>query len=95
VNQPTQLDRIRLAVLKAAQEGCPVARDAETTAQIAMRRWNSYGNRGLQQDDLHARTRDLAKGLANHFEEDPSLVGPLIQDYEYLASQLVEVLAEK
>ena len=93
MTQPTQLDRVCAAVRAAAEEGCPVAGNAEAKARIAIRRWGSYKNRGVNEDDLNARTRDLAKGLAHHFEQDPSLVGPLIIDYEYLASRIAEVLA--
>ena len=92
MTQPTRLDCVQAAGHAAAQAGCPVAGNAEATAQIALRRRSSNDNRGLQEDDLDARTRDLAKGLANHFEPDPSLVGPLMSDYEYLASRLVEAL---
>jgi len=34
--------------------------------------------------------RDLAEGLANTFEAEPSLVGPLIGDYQFVAGELLD-----
>jgi len=92
MTQLTHLEHVCAAIRAAAEEGCPVAGNAEGKARIAIRRWGSYKNRGLKENDLRARTRDLAKGLAQNFEQDPSLVGPLMIDYEHLASRIVDVL---
>jgi hypothetical protein len=39
------------------------------------------------------RIKDLAKGLRDRFERNPQLVGPLMEDYRYLASRIAEVLS--
>lgn len=65
-----------------------------TMAPVAMRRWSSFGRRGLHEGDFGARVRDLVKGLIAHFEPEPRLVGPLRRDYECVAERIASVLAQ-
>ena len=83
------------AIARAWDEGCPVARQPEKIAPIALRRWCSSNWRGVQRSDAKGRIRDLAKGLIAHFESDPTLVGPLRRDYEYLAECIAEALKRR
>ncbi len=82
------------AILVAREAGCPVAPsgdDAEVVARIAIRRWQSGSRRGVVAQDK--RIRDLARGLATKFcSSDLQMVGPLIIDYEYLASQIAAAI---
>ena len=80
------------AIAQVWEEGCPVAQHAEQLAPVAIRRWNSSERRGVKATDVDARIRDLAKGLAAHFEPDPKLVGPLMRDYELVAKRVAAVL---
>jgi hypothetical protein len=41
-------------------------------------------------DDRARLIRDLAKGLADAFEADPRLAGPLIEDYRFIAGELLD-----
>jgi chemotaxis regulatin CheY-phosphate phosphatase CheZ len=86
--------RVVEAVELAWEQGCPVAQRAEETASIAVRRWRSSVRRKIDNDDLEARVLDLAKGLIAAFEKDPSLVGPLKEDYLYLSRKLADVLRD-
>jgi hypothetical protein len=96
-----QLPGRLLAVVEAEQlSGCPVAgRDDAARREIvaiAVRRWRSFGRRsGHPRQATHAeRVEDLAKGLRDRFEVDPSLTGPLLEDYRHLAVRLAAVLAD-
>jgi hypothetical protein len=80
------------AMERAWAEGCPVARPSASTAQVAVRRWQSSARRGVEQSDHGARIEDLAKGLIAHQEPESGLVGPLKRDYEYLARVIAEAL---
>jgi hypothetical protein len=40
-------------------------------------------------------SRDLAKRLRERFERDPKLVDPLVEDYRYLTSHIVEMLSAR
>lgn len=80
------------AISELRVEGCPVAAP-EAMAPIAVRWWFSSGRRGVKENDLEARIRDLAKGLAGQFEDDPRLVGPVMRDYECVAERVARVLS--
>ncbi len=58
-------------------------------AAVARRRIQSFPRRGKKSNGRLARTDDLAKGLVAAMEHDPELVGALIEDYRWLAEQLV------
>ena len=90
-------DLIRLAreaAESAWEEGCPVASAADRIAPIAVRRWLSSNRRGVAEDQLDHRIKDLAKGLIERFQREPRLVGRLKVDYEYLAGRIAEALSE-
>jgi hypothetical protein len=86
------LARVVAAIARASDEGCPVASRPEEIAPVAIRRWGSSSRRGLKPSDRQGRIRDLAKGLVAHFDFEPTLVGPLRKDYEYLAACVAEAL---
>lgn len=95
-NHPRRQAVVR-AVSDAWDEGCPVAgqtQDAfEQTADVAIRRWDSIERRRPKKViTMEDRLEDLAKGLRDHFEPDPKMVGPLVEDYRYLASCIASVL---
>lgn len=91
-------DRLMVAVEQAQTAGSPVVgaalADRERIVQAALRRWNSFPrrNKKVGGDLLERRIEDLAKGLCDQFERQPSLVGPLMTDYRWLARRLAEVL---
>src|SRR5688572_19850777 len=78
------------AIVELRAEGCPVAKP--DMGSIAIRRWFSSARRGVKQNDLDARVRDLAKGLIAQFEANPRLVGPLMRDYECVARRVARAL---
>ena len=86
------------AVSAAWAEGCPVAGQAEETrisiVTIAIRRFRSFDRRGVQPHDRDAQIRDLARGLVAQLEKQPDLVGPLMTDYEYLSSKILDAIQE-
>jgi hypothetical protein len=84
--------RVVAAIARAWEEGCTVASRPEKIAPIAIRRWGSSNRRGLKPSDRKGRIRDLAKGLVAHFDFEPTLIGPLSKDYEYLAACVAEAL---
>ena len=86
------LARVTAAIARASNEGCPVASRPEEIALVAIRRWGSSSRRGLKPSDRKGRIRDLAKGLIAHFDFEPTLIGPLRKDYEYLAACVAEAL---
>jgi hypothetical protein len=90
--EPGDLGAVVSAIAALWEKGCPVASQPEVIAPIAIRRWNSSTRRGVAPDDAPGRVRDLARGLVQHFEEDPKLVGPLKRDYECLAEVIDAVL---
>jgi hypothetical protein len=62
---------------------------------IAVRRWRSFVRRSHSHQASHAeRLEDLAKGLRDRFEVNPSLTGPLMEDYRHLAVRLAAALAD-
>ena len=97
----TQLnDRLLAALEEARSAGSPVvgaeAADRQQMARSAVTRWNSFARRNRKRDgDLfERRVEDLAKGLRSELDARPSLVGPLMGDYRWLARRLAEVLTE-
>src|SRR5690348_16747654 len=85
-------------VTMARDAGSPVASgDDESRRQIAavaLRRWRSGHRRIKRKIPTHEqRIEDLAKGLRDTFEFDPSLTGRLMSDYRHLARVLADVLA--
>jgi hypothetical protein len=90
VDQAVQ-DAARTALLELCRGGSPVVRNETVNEVIAIaaRRWRSFERRSAKRsDDLDARAEDLAKGLRDHFEAQPQLVGPLMEDYRHLAGVL-------
>lgn len=85
-----------LAALEAlSRDGSPIASPstADEMASVAIRRWNSFPRRTkLRHPTREDQIQDLAKGLCAAFETNPSLVGPLLQDYHHTAAVLAEVL---
>lgn len=81
----------RTALLELYRSGSPIVREENVDEMIAIaaRRWRSFERRRAQRSgDLGARTEDLAKGLRDRFEAQPHLVGPLMEDYRFLAGVL-------
>src|SRR5262245_24373648 len=91
---PAILAMAAAAVRAAWDAGCPVATAPEEKAHVAIRRWRTSQRRGISQDDMPARIRDMAMGFVDQFEKDRKLVGPLIVDYEYLAGEIAKVLSK-
>jgi hypothetical protein len=91
---PEVVAAVTAAIEAAWKEGCPVAGSATKMAPLTIRRWRSSARRDVEQADHRARIRDLAKGLVAHFEADPTLVGPLITDYEFVAERIAAVLGD-
>jgi hypothetical protein len=85
-------------LLAAREDGSPVApadgERARQMATVARRRLNSFARRHANvADTTIARIDDLARGLAENFEVGEwSHVGPLIEDYRWLAAQLAPLL---
>ena len=84
-----------LAVIgRAWDEGCPIAGPdgRDRLARSAIRRWRSFAHRTRERHpSTEARIEDLAKGLRDSLEADRN-IGPLMEDYRYLARLLVPVL---
>jgi hypothetical protein len=80
--------------------GSPVAgqqvSDREQIVQTALKRWSTFArrNRKVEGDPLERRIEDLAKGLRDRVERRPSLTGPLMSDYRWLARKLAGILVE-
>ena len=86
------LAKVVAANARARDEGCPVASQPEEIAPVAIVRWGSSSRRGVKPSDRKGRIRDLAKGLVAYFDFEPTLVGPLRNDYEFLAECVAEAL---
>lgn len=68
---------------------------AQDVARIVERRWSSYARRHPKPPSREDRVRDLAKGLRDHFEEDPSLGGGgVLREYEYFAKRAAPLLGD-
>lgn len=84
------------AIATAWDEGCPVAGqdlDQQTEqANVAVRRWRSASRRHPRKLTPQVQVEDLAKGLLDAFEADPKLVGPLIEDYRFLAARIAAAM---
>ena len=86
------------AIRCAWDEGCPVAGqdlDRRTKqANVAVRRWRSSSRRHPRKLTPQVQVEDLAKGLRDAFEADPKLVGPLMEDYRYLAARIADAMTD-
>ena len=82
------------SLTRAFDDGSPVAGQSfyrrREIAVAALRRIRSFKRRRVLIDDLPHCIQDLAKGLADYLEAAPNLVGPLIKDYQFLASRLLD-----
>ncbi len=94
-------ERLIAVIAHADAEGCPLAypgaRDAREVwgemADIALRRWRTFDRRNKKKRSGRAdRMEDLAKGLRDAGDMDRHLIGPLMEDYRYLAGELASVL---
>jgi hypothetical protein len=91
-NTGDEIGRVVSAIEAAWESGCPVASAAEKMAPVAVRRAASVHRRLGGSPDREQRIEDLAKGLRDRFEGDRRLVGPLMEDYRYLAAKIVDAL---
>ncbi len=84
-------------VAAASSVGCPVAGQSDDDhaeiAATALRRWFASERRLKPAASYAERVEDLAKGLRDRFESDPSLVGPLMEDYRWLALQIADTIS--
>jgi len=82
------------ALTRAFDDGSPVAGRSvdqrREIAVVALRRIRSFQRRGVPIDDRPHCIRDLAKGLVNCLEAEPDWVGPLMEDYQFVASRLLD-----
>ncbi|KAA1399414.1 hypothetical protein [Aeromicrobium ginsengisoli] len=81
----------RAALIELRENGSPVVghENVDEILTISARRWRSYERRhSTHPGHLDTRIEDLAKGLRDHFEEQPGLTGPIMEDYRFLASVL-------
>jgi len=89
-------EKIRTAVELAWRQGSPVAGRSPTAraevAAVAVHRWRSAHRRVSPNAELTDRIEDLAKGLRDGLEQNPAVSGPLIEDYRWLAYQIVVAL---
>lgn len=93
-------DLLRERMLAAMRDlwasGCPIPspRWEDKLVDVGRRRWQSSARRGVPRDDMDARVRDLTKGLVEHLDPNPKLVGPLVRDYECVARALAAILRD-
>jgi hypothetical protein len=82
------------ALTRAFDEGSSVVgqstKHRHKLAAVALRRIKSFERRGVSINDRARCIRDLARGLADQFEANPSLVGPLIENYRMVANELLD-----
>src|SRR5262245_54340838 len=82
------------ALTRAFDDGSPVSGQSlerrRDIAVAALRRIRSFRRRRVPNDDRSSCIRDLAKGLVNYLEAEPDLVGPLMKDYQFVASRLLD-----
>src|SRR5262245_60397427 len=78
----------------AFHDGSPVAGQSldrrREIAIAALRRIRSFRRRKVPIDDRSYCVRDLARGLVDYLEDEPDLVGPLMKDYQFIASGLLD-----
>ena len=78
----------------ASQEGSPVAGQSldrrREIAVAALRRIRSFRRRRVPINDRSYSVLDLARGLVDYLEDEPDLVGPLMKDYQFIASGLLD-----
>ncbi len=91
-DRESDYDLVLATVQAAWEDGCPVASDPAGTATTALRRIASARRRLRGAPDREQRIEDLAKGLRDHFEANPKVTGPLMADYRYLATKIVDAL---
>lgn len=88
------LNALVATLTRAFEEGSPVAGqshgDRREIAVAALRRIRSFQRRSVSIDDRLHCVRDLAKGLADRLEADSTLVGPLVEDYRFVANRLLD-----
>lgn len=88
----------RKAMAALDKDGCPVVapETAEEMIDIAWRRWQSIERRHQKgRRSFGDRVEDLAKGLRDAFEQEPSLTGPLMDDYRHAAATLGRVFEDR
>jgi hypothetical protein len=87
---------VRATLLGLCRDGSPVVRPeaVETTIAVGWRRWRSFDRRAKHSGDFEARVEDLAQGLRDRFEANRQLVGPLMEDYRFLARTLAVQFAD-
>jgi hypothetical protein len=82
------------ALTRAFDEGSPVTGQSlerrQEIAVAALRRIRSFGRRSVSIDDRSHCVHDLAKGLADYLEAESNSVGPLMKDYQFVASELLD-----
>jgi hypothetical protein len=85
------------ALALAWEEGSPVAGSTPAAraavAAVALRRIRSFDRRDVP-PDRGRQVNDLAAGLVARLEPRPELVGPLLQDYRFIAAALLTALDE-
>lgn len=91
---PDELRKRAKATFAAAwDEGCPVAGPPhDKAAEVCIRRWRSFGRRGVDGPDRWQKIHDAALGLIAAIEAKQEIVGPLIVDYEHLAGRVLHAL---
>jgi hypothetical protein len=91
------LERVAAVITEAWRQGSPVVGGDDESqrdmAAVAIRRWGSFErrvtNKCAHMDD---RVEDLAKGLRDSYEPERALVGPLMEDYPWLAGRIAAAL---
>jgi hypothetical protein len=78
----------------AFHDGSPVAGESldrrQEIAVAALRRIRSFQRRKVPIDDRSYCVRDLAGSLVDYLEDERDLVGPLMKDYQFIASELLD-----
>ena len=82
------------ALTRAFDDGSPVSGQylerRRDIAVAALRRIRSFRRRRVPNDDRSSCIRDLAKGLVDYLEAKSDLVGPLMKDYQFVATRLLD-----